>query len=629
MYKESLFELVRQEEIVIWAGAGLSLYAGFPSGNELKEILLNNLSKPEKESINVNLPLSSLAEEFCRLKNNSRNSLIRILNKIFLNKIPLSKECHQNLALIPHFKTIITTNYDTLIEDTFGENGQFVYSVKQIPYLENGKTHIFKIHGDLKEPDSIIITDSDYNNFFKLDSENGVYWTVIKERLSTNSVLFLGYNIEDPNVSVVFDKITDELGANRKECFLVAPNLAQHKINNLTQKGIQYINSTAEELVKELINNIKENIIEDLEKGITSADTFRSFLSNIDLLPDLKGGKEKYKVHSLRGTNESVEGKMNITFKNDANFFKEFNDFALGKKIGNFEIPEDKLINADFRYGGIKFPNPSGINKLIFKSIPRITTIVDIRFEDDVELIGTPVKIYGSQNTMEIHLELKNAKLTVNFDLTKFPKTDFKFNYQHKELCNNVKEEIELFTFMLNLAKGMKFKTFAKSGETFTNAFSPMEAMRKEAEYFLNYFINLKRIEKHFGIRFSNININTISKSTYNAVTEIISAIDGQTVEYNWNEELTMDLIENYPEEAIEQLKAVNETKSPVGAFQQHEEIIELHGHEINLGYKKVEFPDSFVTNLQAIIDRKENIVRIRSHTKKMLVSYSKKKIEE
>ena len=32
MNKESLFELIRKEEVVLFVGAGLSIYAGFPSG---------------------------------------------------------------------------------------------------------------------------------------------------------------------------------------------------------------------------------------------------------------------------------------------------------------------------------------------------------------------------------------------------------------------------------------------------------------------------------------------------------------------------------------------------------------------------------------------------------------------
>ena len=86
MYKENLFELIRKEEVIIWAGAGMSLYAGYPSAKRLAEILIENLTSKEKERIDINIPLPELAEEFYRLKGNNKNSLLQILNETFQKK---------------------------------------------------------------------------------------------------------------------------------------------------------------------------------------------------------------------------------------------------------------------------------------------------------------------------------------------------------------------------------------------------------------------------------------------------------------------------------------------------------------------------------------------------------------
>ena len=48
MYKESLFQAISKGEVVLWAGAGLSLYAGLPSGVQLREILYEGLTPLEK-----------------------------------------------------------------------------------------------------------------------------------------------------------------------------------------------------------------------------------------------------------------------------------------------------------------------------------------------------------------------------------------------------------------------------------------------------------------------------------------------------------------------------------------------------------------------------------------------------
>ena len=51
MYKESLFEAISKVEVVLWVGAGLSLYAGLPSGAGLREILYEGLTPLEKEEV--------------------------------------------------------------------------------------------------------------------------------------------------------------------------------------------------------------------------------------------------------------------------------------------------------------------------------------------------------------------------------------------------------------------------------------------------------------------------------------------------------------------------------------------------------------------------------------------------
>lgn len=44
MSKERIFELVRNEELLLFVGAGMSLYAGYPNGAKLAEILHETFS---------------------------------------------------------------------------------------------------------------------------------------------------------------------------------------------------------------------------------------------------------------------------------------------------------------------------------------------------------------------------------------------------------------------------------------------------------------------------------------------------------------------------------------------------------------------------------------------------------
>ena len=115
MSKQRIFELIRKEEAALFVGAGMSLYAGYPSGAKLAEILFNNLTSDLQEQVDFTTNLPKLAEDIYYLKGGNKNYLIENLKNEF-QKEPISNETHQLLAKIPQIKTIITTNYDTLFE---------------------------------------------------------------------------------------------------------------------------------------------------------------------------------------------------------------------------------------------------------------------------------------------------------------------------------------------------------------------------------------------------------------------------------------------------------------------------------------------------------------------------------
>ncbi|MFX5104588.1 SIR2 family protein, partial [Acinetobacter baumannii] len=83
------------------------------------------------------------------------------------------------IAKIPHFKSIITTNYDELFEKAFAENCEVLYNSSHVSLANPKKTLVYKIHGDLRESSSIILKKSDYTNFFNPSSQNSIFWSAV------------------------------------------------------------------------------------------------------------------------------------------------------------------------------------------------------------------------------------------------------------------------------------------------------------------------------------------------------------------------------------------------------------------------------------------------------------------
>ncbi|MEK3970059.1 SIR2 family protein [Bacillus sp. FSL M7-0558] len=113
--------------------------------------------------------------------------------------------------------SVITTNYDSFIEDIF----EFKQLIGNDILLSNPYGSVYKIHGCVNDPNKIIITDIDYQNF-----ENK-YELIRAQLLSLfihNPIIFLGYNIGDPNIKGILKTIFTYIDPNTEEAEKIRKN---------------------------------------------------------------------------------------------------------------------------------------------------------------------------------------------------------------------------------------------------------------------------------------------------------------------------------------------------------------------------------------------------------------------
>lgn len=95
---------------------------------------------------------------------------------------------------------IITTNWDTFLEEVFPEFRRFVGQDELLFAPQQGVGEIYKIHGCVTRPTSIVLTAADYQLF----NERNVY---LAAKLLTvfveHPIIFLGYSLSDRNVAQV------------------------------------------------------------------------------------------------------------------------------------------------------------------------------------------------------------------------------------------------------------------------------------------------------------------------------------------------------------------------------------------------------------------------------------------
>lgn len=100
---------------------------------------------------------------------------------------------------------IITTNYDTLLESFFPQFEVYIGQEELIFANVAGIGEIYKIHGSIDKPDSMVLTSSDYQKFEELsDCLIAKILTIFIEY----PIIFLGYSINDRNVQNILQTIS-------------------------------------------------------------------------------------------------------------------------------------------------------------------------------------------------------------------------------------------------------------------------------------------------------------------------------------------------------------------------------------------------------------------------------------
>lgn len=110
------------------------------------------------------------------------------------DEIAAFKKIRKNIS------SIVTTNYDKITETIF----EFMPLIGNDILLSNPYGSVYKIHGCVDKPESIIITENDYKSFRER------YELIRAQLLSLfihNPIIFLGYNLGDDNIKTLLKTI--------------------------------------------------------------------------------------------------------------------------------------------------------------------------------------------------------------------------------------------------------------------------------------------------------------------------------------------------------------------------------------------------------------------------------------
>jgi hypothetical protein len=224
----------------VFVGAGLSIGAGLPGWADLICPLAKAVGVrwPANEADLSTDHLLSTAQHYENQR--GRHALIQHLRDALDVASVEPTPVHRFLASLP-VRVLFTTNYDDLIQRALREAGRscnVVVSEPELAFWSTERVQVVKLCGDLTRPESIVVTQRDFNTYFATRPR-------LAERLRTTlesrTPLFLGYSLRDPFFNQIWDHIGLDFGSLRRWGYAVLFDAHPLEADDLRRRGIHVV----------------------------------------------------------------------------------------------------------------------------------------------------------------------------------------------------------------------------------------------------------------------------------------------------------------------------------------------------------------------------------------------------
>lgn len=274
-----------------------------------------------------------------------------------LEKLELKEEKHEEIESIrqlsKNISSIITTNYDQLIEHITG----FEALVGNDILLSNPYGSVYKIHGSIEEPEGLVFTTEDYDDF---DERYDLIRAQLISIFVHNPIIFIGYSVNDINIKKILSTIYKYVQLNSPQADRIRNNfllveyadgsesleVLDHdidvdgntiRINKIKTDNYIEIYKAIEGLslpvtayeVKRVLNTVKE-ITSGGSVKVSIAENIDDFKNSEKILAISPVTKTKIE-YTYKEPSQLIEDYFDILHKKDESLIKLIDDMKISK----------------------------------------------------------------------------------------------------------------------------------------------------------------------------------------------------------------------------------------------------------------------------------------------------------
>ncbi|MCS3732250.1 SIR2 family protein [Mucilaginibacter dorajii] len=516
-----VFDLIRKEPVCLFIGSGFSLYTGMPSAHRLIGLLHDSLSLQHQKKITKSDDLRKYTQDFQTLF--GRAKLIKILQEHFDVK-PEDTHIHDLFGKIAYFRSVITTNYDRLIEDGFGERATVIVNNQQVFGTKRAKTRILKVHGDIRDGKSIVITTEDYSNQYNRLFKDPFWATVISE-ISAQHIIFLGFGYEDENIQADFDYIEKKLKNKFKKRILISPGTDPIKLKRYRQLGMQHIPATGEIFINGLIKVLKAHVKSDMEDGIVEQQTAMDFITAFDMEVNIKATQNATQLIDIKKSSGPTQHSLNIT-TSDEELKLALEKFTTGYTLRELQILPEQLESFAFLIEGFRILDKASLGMLNVSLHPKYEGMVRVRFPAKLfTLHKVNCRVFNNiPGKARIEVEVTGFEAAFNLEIRE-GHVELNFTAREPEFPMAVNKSYEVFRAFYLLFTGELMEIVAKDGSVYQQRLTA-QAQAAEFKKQMEFFHTLKKIEKSFAVKFDPVKIGDVTDDDREKIEKLRALMD-------------------------------------------------------------------------------------------------------
>jgi hypothetical protein len=224
-------------------GAGMSLNAKLPPPAKMP--LWPELGKSFADELLDYSPTSVLDGISAYEHEFGRARLIERLAELLHVTRAQPGPAHKEFCTLP-FDIVCNTNFDFLLENQYDlerQGNRTAHPVVDEDQLSinmgTAGTLLLKLHGDVRHPKRLMVTEADYDGFL---TNYPLIATYLANLLITKTAVFIGYSLDDPDFRQIWQLVASRLGKTRRMAHAIMVNARPGDIARFERPGVKVVN---------------------------------------------------------------------------------------------------------------------------------------------------------------------------------------------------------------------------------------------------------------------------------------------------------------------------------------------------------------------------------------------------